>query len=60
MSTALRVLISFGQATFVGHVVDVAAAGEINRKIRIDDGTGWITTMYAIRDEEAEEPPAWG
>lgn len=53
-------LISFSQATFVGHIIDVVVSSETTRTIRIDDGTGKITSMYKIiKDQEEEDPPRW-
>lgn len=53
-------LISLSQATFVGNIVDVVLSGETTRTIRIEDGTGTITSTHTIkREEEVENPPKW-
>lgn len=51
-------LIFILQATFVGHIVTVEPSGDTRETIRIDDGTGWISSTIT-KDEEAEDPPTW-
>ncbi|KAF9792092.1 hypothetical protein BJ322DRAFT_12066 [Thelephora terrestris] len=50
----------FGLATFVGNIISVEISGEATRTIRIEDGTGMITSTYTIgEDGEVEDPPRW-
>lgn len=48
-------LISSLQATFVGNIISVEVSGETTLTIRIEDGTGRITSKQRI----TEDPPRW-
>lgn len=48
-------LTSISQVTFVGHIVTIEASGEKTRTVRMEDGTGKITSM-TTEDQEAEQP----